>query len=52
MLPYGVVSSSGLGDGCYDCYIQRDAFGYLIRAKILFIDTDACEMEDDDDANE
>lgn len=52
VLPYGVVSSSGLGDGCYDCYIQRDAFGYLIRAEILFIDTDACEMEDDDDANE
>lgn len=37
VLPYGAVSSSGYGDGCYDCLIQRDVFGVLIRTELLFI---------------
>lgn len=37
VLPFGAVSSSGYGDGCYDCSIQRDALGDLIRAEIQFI---------------
>lgn len=52
VLPYGAVSCSGYGDGCYDCYYQRDAFGYIVRAEILFIDAEADDMEDDDESEE
>lgn len=52
ILPYGAVSSSGYGDGCYDCYFQRDAFGYIIRAEILFIDAKAEDSEDYDESEE
>ena len=52
VLPYGVVSSSGYGDGCYDCYFQRDAFGYVVRAEILFIDIEADNPEDEDESEE
>ena len=46
-LPFSVVSASGIGDGVYDCYLQRDAAGYVIRAELLFIDSEA---DDDSDA--
>lgn len=49
VLPYGTVSSSGYGDGCYDCFYQRDALGYIVRAEILFIDAEA---DDDDEFEE
>ena len=33
----GVISSSGYGDGCYQCYVARDR-GEAIAARIVFID--------------
>lgn len=35
VVPYGVVSSSGYGDGSYDCFIVEDA-GEVIAVKIDF----------------
>ena len=37
VLPYGVVSSSGYGDGGYDCFICRNEYGQIIRTEIEFI---------------
>lgn len=37
VLPFGVVSQSGLGDGAYDLFIQRDAEGDAVRAQLVFI---------------
>lgn len=47
VLPFGVVSSSGYGDGGYDCQIQRDAAGYIVRAEIVFIDAETNEEDED-----
>ena len=46
VLPYGVVSSSGFGDGAYECLIYRNACGEAIRVEIIFIE-DASENEED-----
>ena len=43
VLPYGVVSSSGYGDGGYDCFICRNEYGQIIRAEIEFIPEDDYE---------
>jgi len=43
VIPYGVVSSSGFGDGNYEVFVTRDRNGYINGAAILFI----CEDEDD-----
>lgn len=43
VLPYGVVSSSGFGDGGYDCFICRNEYGQIIRAEIEFITEDEDE---------
>jgi len=41
----GVVSSSGFGDGSYDCYVHHDSeTGKIVAASIVFISDD----EDDD----
>jgi hypothetical protein len=37
VIPFGVVSSSGYGDGEYSCYIQRDKKVQVIGIKIVFI---------------
>jgi len=37
IIPCGVVSSSGFGDGSYRCYTQRDRDGYVIGIRIVFI---------------
>lgn len=37
VIPYGVVSSSGFGDGSYRCFTQRDCAGYIIAIRIVFI---------------
>jgi len=46
IVEYGVASSSGYGDGGYDCYIGRNRDGQIVVAEIVFI-TD--EEEDDED---
>ena len=37
VIPHGVVSSSGFGDGSYRCFTQRDCAGYIIAIRIVFI---------------
>lgn len=36
----GVVSSSGYGDGGYDCYVTRNTEGEIIGIKIVYISDD------------
>lgn len=36
----GVVSSSGLGDGSYVAYVEKDDEGKIIAVEIVFIDED------------
>lgn len=37
VMPYGVVSSSGFGDGGYDCHYWATAAGHIVKAEIVFI---------------
>jgi hypothetical protein len=45
MLPYGVISQSGYGDGLYSCYIAKNSGGFVIAAKVVFISDDEDEEE-------
>lgn len=45
----GVWSSSGYGDGGYDCYVQRNEVGEIIAMEVIFISDDE---EDEDDYEE
>jgi len=47
VVPFGAVSRSGFGDGGYDLYIAKDEDGQIVATKIVFIDLDA--QDDDDD---
>ena len=40
VIPFGVVSSSGFGDGGYDCIYFTDTNGEIIKTIITFIDED------------
>lgn len=44
VIPFGVVSSSGFGDGGYTCFSNRDAGGKVVGIRIVFI------TEDEDDS--
>ena len=46
VVPFGVVSSSGFGDGTYDCLYQTDSCGKVTDAIIWFITDDEDEFED------
>lgn len=46
-LPNGVVSSSGLGDGSYEVFGQKNRKGEWVAFEVVFID----ESADDDDDN-
>ena len=37
VMPYGVVASSGYGDGSYDCFVSRNSDGKIVRVEIEFI---------------
>lgn len=37
VMPYGVVSSSGFGDGSYDCFYGRNENGKIVRVEIEYI---------------
>lgn len=37
VMPYGVVSSSGFGDGSYDCFYGRNSEGKIVRVELEFI---------------
>ena len=43
VLPYGVVSSSGFGDGGYDCIQYLTARGEVVKVEIVFITEDDLE---------
>jgi len=43
IIPYGVVSSSGCGDGSYDAYAVKNAAGDAIAIKIVFIRVEVLE---------
>lgn len=38
VMPYGAVSSSGYGDGGYDCYTHENSDGEIDFAFVIFID--------------
>lgn len=38
---FGAVTSSGDGDGCYECYALYDDQDGIVGAKIIFLDTDS-----------
>jgi hypothetical protein len=47
VIPFGVVSSSGFGDGCYKCHvIYNDGDGEVVQVKIDFIEEDMHEDMD------
>ena len=45
VIPFGVVSSSGYGDGEYNCYIQRDKKAQVVGIKIVFITAEECQSD-------
>jgi len=46
LLPGGVVSSTGYGDGCYDTVMGLDSDGKVVSVKITFIPEDETELCD------
>lgn len=44
-LGFGVATSTGYGDGSYDCYVGRNKHGLIVSAKIVFIDPNENEEE-------
>ena len=49
----GLVSSSGYGDGGYDCFVARNAEGQIIAIKIEFIPEDVeDDYEEEEEVNE
>lgn len=47
VLGFGVVSSSGFGDGSYECLVKKDRAGRVVAARIIFITED--DLVDDED---
>ncbi len=45
----GFVSSSGFGDGGYECFIQKDEDGKIVAIKIVFISDEDFEDEEEED---
>ena len=46
VLKEGAVSSSGYGDGCYECWILRDSDDHVMGVRIVFIKDDDFRDED------
>ena len=49
VLPNGVVSSSGFGDGSYDVFGYKDAYGEYVAFAVVFIYDDEGDEYDDDE---
>ena len=45
----GVVSSSGFGDGGYDCYSLKDKQGKIVAIKVVFIGEEEEEEDNEED---
>ena len=48
VLPFGCVSSSGFGDGGYDCYFWRNSEGQIVRVEIEYLPEDDGDAEDEE----
>jgi hypothetical protein len=48
VLPNGVVSSSGFGDGSYDVFGYKDAYGEYVAFAVVFIYDDEGDEYDDE----
>jgi hypothetical protein len=46
VVPFGVVSGSGYGDGGYPAYVKRNSKSEAVAVKIVFIDEDDIDDED------
>jgi hypothetical protein len=46
IIPFGVVSESGFGDGLYTAYVKRNSKHQAVAVKIVFIDEDDIDDED------
>ena len=46
VLPFGCVSSSGFGDGGYDCFFWRNSEGQIVRVEIEYLPEDEEEDEE------
>lgn len=49
IVPGGVVSNSGFGDGGYDAYVLKDKDGTVVAVRIIFIEEGTDDRDDDDD---
>jgi hypothetical protein len=49
VIPYGCVSSSGYGDGCYEVNYISDKDGEAVRVEINFIPDEEEESDEDED---
>lgn len=49
---HGAVSSSGWGDGSYDVYVQKNAYGEIVAAKAVFMTDEEEEEEYDEEYDE
>jgi hypothetical protein len=36
IIPFGCVSSTGIGDGIYGCYVKKNKIGKVVAAKVVF----------------
>jgi hypothetical protein len=45
VLPGGVVSASGFGDGSFDAFVERNPDGQVIGAKVVFVTEDDLKDE-------
>lgn len=52
VIPFGVVASSGFGDGSYTCFTQHNKAGAIVGAKIVFIDPEEKVFNPDDEPEE
>lgn len=44
LLPMGVVSSSGYGDGCYECWLAKDRDNEIVGIKVIFAEEDEVSL--------
>lgn len=52
VLPNGAVSSSGIGDGSYNVYGIKDAYGEYAAFRVVFIEADDADEFDEWEENE
>lgn len=52
VFPGGCVSSSGFGDGGYPGYLAKDSHGRVVAVKVVFIDENARDEDEDEQEEE